>query len=74
MNPSQALLERLLGITEGLAAYGDALESPHGDRLAEAARETRDMFWAQAHTLPAGSRGYRDEIFCLLLNTRPIDG
>jgi hypothetical protein len=70
MNPSEALLERLLGITEGLAAYGDALENPHGDRLADAAREARDLFWSEAHTLPPGSRGYRDEIFSLLLNTR----
>ena len=70
MQPSDDLLERLLGITEGLAAYGDALENLHGARLAAAARETRDLFWAEAHTLPAGSRGFRDEIFCLLLNTR----
>jgi hypothetical protein len=70
VNPSDALLERLLGIADALAAYGDALESRDGNRLAEAARETRDLFWAEAHTLPPGSRGYRDEFFSLLLNTR----
>ena len=70
MGPSDDILERLLGITEGLAAYGDALENADGDRLAAAARETRDLFWAETHTLPAGSRGFRDEIFSLLLNTR----
>lgn len=70
MDAADPLLERLLGITEAMAAYGDALESRDGDRLAEAARETRDLFWAQAHTLPPGSRGYRDEFFALLLNTR----
>jgi hypothetical protein len=70
VDPSDTLLERLLGVTEALAAYGDALESTDGARLASAARETRDLFWTEAHTLPPGSRGYRDEMFALLLNTR----
>jgi hypothetical protein len=71
MNPSDALIEWLLGIAEGVAAYGDHTESPQGDQLAVAAREAVDRFWREIGDYPAGARVHRDQIFSLLLNVRP---
>ena len=71
MTPSDTLLESLLGIAEGVAAYGDHLDSVPGDRLAVSARETLSRFWQETAEYPAGAREYRDEIFTLLLNTQP---
>jgi hypothetical protein len=72
MTPSDTLLEALLGIVEGVAAYGDHLESRQGDQLALAARETVNLFWQETADYPPGARTHRDEIFTLLLNTRPV--
>jgi hypothetical protein len=70
MTPSDTLLEWLLGIAEGVAAYGDQLDNPSGDRLALAAREAIDRFWLEAGGRhPGGTRVYRDEMFSLLLTT-----
>jgi hypothetical protein len=72
MTPSDTLLESLLGIVEGVAAYGDHLDSLQGDQLAIAVRETVDLFWQETADYPAGAREHRDEIFTLLLNTQPV--
>jgi hypothetical protein len=72
MTPSDTLLESLLGLAEGVVAYGDHLENQHGDRLAVAAREVVDRFWREAAAYPAGARTHRDEVFTLLLNTQPV--
>jgi hypothetical protein len=72
MNPSDTLIEWLLGIAEGVAAYGDNVDSPAGDQLALAAREAVDRFWQEIGDYPAGARVYRDEIFVMLLNTQPL--
>ncbi|MBT0767522.1 hypothetical protein KIH74_01215 [Kineosporia sp. J2-2] len=71
MSPSAALLERLLGIAEGVAAFGDQLDGPTGPRLSVAAREVVDMYWAEMRNYPVNARDWRDEMFVLLLNTRP---
>jgi hypothetical protein len=71
MNPSDALLESLLGIAEGVAAYGDHLDNSAGDHLAVAAREAVARFWEETGDYPAGARVHRDQIFALLLNTQP---
>jgi len=71
MIPSAKLIESLLGIVEGVAAFGDHLDSRQGDQLAIAARETVDLFWQESADYPAGAREHRDEIFSLLLNTQP---
>ncbi|GAA3631407.1 hypothetical protein GCM10022223_56850 [Kineosporia mesophila] len=70
MNPTAALLERLLGIAEGVAAFGDQLDEPTGTRLSAAAREAIDEYWEQMRGYPSGSRAWRDEIFALLMSTR----
>lgn len=62
-------MESLLGIVEGVAAYGDHLENRQGDQLANAAREAVDLFWRETGNYPPGARNHRDEIFALLLNT-----
>jgi len=71
MNPSDALTEWMLGIVEGVAAYGDHVDSQQGDQLASAAREAVDRFWLEIGDYPPGARGHRDRIFGLLLNTQP---
>jgi hypothetical protein len=71
MNPSAVLLERLLGIAEGVAAFGDQIDEPTGSRLSAAAREAVDEYWEQMRGYPAGARAWRDEMFALLLSTRP---
>ena len=71
MTASDALLARLIGIAEGVAAYGDSLDNVAGDHLASAAREAVDQLWVEAGTHPSGYRESRDEIFSLLLNTQP---
>lgn len=71
MTPSDTLLASLLGIVEGVAAYGDHLDSVQGEQLAVAARETVDRFWQESADYPAEARTHRDEIFTLLLNTQP---
>jgi hypothetical protein len=71
MRPSDELLHRLLGIAEGVAAYGDHVDTLAGERLAQAVRETIDEYWDQFGTHPAGARAHRDEVFGLLLNTQP---
>ncbi len=71
MNPSDALIEWLLGIVEGVAAYGDHLDNTHGDQLALAAREAVDRFWQEVGDYPTGARVHRDQMFSLLLNTQP---
>ncbi|GLY14355.1 hypothetical protein LWF15_32085 [Kineosporia rhizophila] len=71
MTPSAALLERLLGIAEGVAAFGDQIDEPAGPRLSASAREAIEQYWEQMRTYPAGAREWRDEMFVLLLNTQP---
>lgn len=71
MTPSATLLESLIGIVEGVAAYGDHLDNRQGDQLASAARETLDLFWRESADYPPGAREHRDEVFTLLLNTQP---
>ncbi len=71
MNPSATLLERLLGIAEGVAAFGDQIDDPTGARLSAAAREAVDEYWDQMRGYPAGAREWRDEMFALLMNTQP---
>ena len=71
MNASQTLIESLLGIVEGVAAYGDHLDNREGEQLAIAAREAVDLFWTESAEYPTGARTHRDEIFSLLLNTQP---
>jgi hypothetical protein len=71
MRPSDSLTEWLLGIAEGVAAYGDHTDSPQGDQLALAAREAIDRFWQEVGNYPPGARVHRDQIFSLLLNTQP---
>lgn len=71
MNPSAVLLERLLGIAEGVAAFGDQIDEPAGPRLAAAAREAVDAYWQQMRDYPAGARVWRDEMFVLLLSAQP---
>jgi hypothetical protein len=71
MNPSDSLIEWLLGVVEGVAAYGDNVDSLAGDQLALAAREAVDRFWEEIGNYPSGARAHRDEIFGLLLNTQP---
>jgi hypothetical protein len=71
MTPSGTLLESLIGIVEGVAAYGDHLDNRQGDQLAGAARETLDLFWRESADYPPGAREHRDEVFTLLLNTQP---
>ncbi len=71
MKPSDELVTWLLGIAEGVAAYGDHVDTLAGERLAQAAREAVDLFWEQAGDYPAAARQHRDEIFGLLLNTQP---
>ncbi|GAB6900523.1 hypothetical protein [Kineosporia succinea] len=70
MNPSAILLERLLGIAEGVAAFGDQLDEPAGTRLSAAAREAVDEYWEQMRGYPNGARFWRDEIFALLMSTK----
>ena len=72
MTASDALLARLIGIAEGVAAYGDALDNVAGDHLASAAREAIDIYWVEAGMHPPGYRDARDEVFSLLLNTQPV--
>ena len=72
MTPSETLLESLIGLVEGVAAYGDHLDSLQGDRLAISARETLDLFWRETADYPVGAREHRDEIFALLLSTQPV--
>jgi hypothetical protein len=72
MTPSATLLESMLGIVEGVAAYGDHLDSLPGDQLALAARETLNRFWQETADYPPNAREHRDEIFTLLLNTQPV--
>ena len=72
MTPSAILLESLLGIAEGVAAYGDHLDNLQGDQLAIAARETLNRFWQETADYPPNAREHRDEIFTLLLNTQPV--
>ncbi len=71
MNPSDPLIEWLLGVAEGVAAYGDHLDSLQGDQVAMAAREAVDRFWQEVGNYPPGARPHRDQIFSLLLNTQP---
>ena len=71
MTPSDNLLESLLGLAEGVVAYGDHLDNRQGDQLAIAARETLDLFWRESADYPPGAREHRDEVFTLLLNTQP---
>jgi hypothetical protein len=71
MNPSDPLIEWLLGVAEGVAAYGDHLDSLQGDQVAMAAREAIDRFWQEIGDYPPGARPHRDQIFSLLLNTQP---
>jgi hypothetical protein len=70
MDASRTLIESLLGVAEAVAAYGDHLDTPEGEHLAEAAREAIDAFWAETADYPPGARAHRDEVFSLLLNTR----
>jgi hypothetical protein len=69
MTPSDSLIEWLLGIAEGVAAFGEQLDEPSGERLAVAVREAVDRYWQETGSYPAGARTYRDEVFSLLLNT-----
>lgn len=71
MNPSVALLERLLGIAEAVAAYGDQIDGPAGARVSAAAREAVDLYWQEACAHPDGARVWRDEMFALLIGARP---
>lgn len=71
MNPSAVLLERLLGIAEGVAAFGDQIDEPAGARLSVAAREAVDEYWRQMREYPVGARDWRDEMFVLLMSTQP---
>ena len=71
MTPSAALLERLLGIAEGVAAFGDQLDDAVGGRLSSAAREAVEEYWSQMRDYPSGARAWRDEMFALLMNTQP---
>ncbi len=71
MRPSDDVVNWLLGIAEGVAAYGDHVDTLAGERLAQAAREAVDAYWEEAGDYPGAARLYRDEIFGLLLNTQP---
>ena len=71
MNPSDTLIEWLVGLAEAVAAYGDHLDTLEGERLAEAAREVVDRFWDENGDYPAGARECRDQFFDLLLTTQP---
>jgi hypothetical protein len=71
MRPSDELVYWLLGIAEGVAAYGDHVDTLAGERLAQAAREAVDEYWEQAGDYPDEARQHRDAIFGLLLNTQP---
>jgi hypothetical protein len=71
MTPSDTLIEWLLGIVEGVAAYGDHLDSRPGDAVAIAAREAVERFWQENGDYPSGARQHRDQMFSLLLNTQP---
>lgn len=71
MRPSDELVNWLLGIAEGVAAYGDHVDTLAGERLAQAARQAVDEYWDQVGDYPAEARERRDEIFGLLLNTQP---
>jgi hypothetical protein len=68
---SEPVTTWLLGIAEGVAAYGDHLDNIHGDQLAAAAREAVNRFWDDTGEYPARSRSYRDYVFGLLMNTQP---
>jgi hypothetical protein len=70
MSPSAALLERLLGIAEGVAAFGDQIDEPAGARLSAAAREAVDEYWYQMREYPVGARPWRDEMFVLLMGAQ----
>ena len=70
MDLSDTLIEWLLGIAEGVAAYGDHTDSPQGDQVAQAAREAVDLFWREVGNYPANAREYRDQMLILLLNTQ----
>lgn len=72
MTPSDTLLESLIGIVEGVAAYGDHLDTLQGDQLAIAARERLNLFWQESADYPPNAREHRDELFTLLLNTQPV--
>jgi hypothetical protein len=72
MNPSNTLMESLIGIVEGVVAYGDHLDTLQGDQVAIAARAVMDTFWQESADYPPGARAHRDEIFSLLLNTQPV--
>jgi len=71
MRPSDELITWLLGIAEGVAAYGDHVDSLDGERLAQAAREAVDEYWSEMGDYPTGARHHRDEIFGMLMNTQP---
>ena len=71
MELSDTLIEWLLGIAEGVAAYGDHSNSPQGEQVARAAREAVDLFWREVGNYPSGAREYRDQTLILLLNTQP---
>jgi hypothetical protein len=73
MRPSDELVNWLLGIAEGVAAYGDHVDTLAGERLAQAAREAVDEYWEQVGDYPDSARQHRDEVFGLLLNTQPHD-
>ena len=72
MNASETLIASLLGIAEGVAAYGDHLDNHQGEQLAEAAREAVERFWSETADYPPAARRHRDEVFSLLLNTQPV--
>ena len=65
-------MESLLGLAEGVIAYGDHLDTLQGDQVALAARAVMDRFWSETADYPPGARTHRDEIFSLLLNTQPV--
>jgi hypothetical protein len=71
MRASDELISWLLGIAEGVAAYGDHVDSLAGERLAQAAREAVERFWDDVGDYPVSARVHRDQIFGLLLNTQP---
>ena len=71
MTTSDTLNEWFLGLTEAVAAYGDHIDTPDGDRLAEAAREVVDRFWDEHGDYPPGARECRDHFFALLMTTQP---
>jgi hypothetical protein len=73
MRLTDELVTQLLGIAEGVAAFGDHVDTLAGEHLARAAREAIDEFWEQAGDYPAAARQHRDRVFGLLLNTAPQD-